>query len=164
MNVTFARLAIASLARIPSMYDFKAVHNTPIPTDNSEVFPEHTISVNVDTGTSSREELFRRYMQSSSYARKLIFALQQRQANSLVKTLIDRIINDKVVVSVELLYKAPPVAPKKKKTPVQCTVYRNGIFDPKEFHCDAHEKIDSVMFDAFVKSYLNGDYDGLFRS
>ncbi len=162
MDVTFARLALAALANVPAVHEFAALHSTSVPTDKSEVFPAHTLSLLVDTGSKTRAELFRRYMQSPSYARKLMFALQQHRPSPQVKTLIDRLLEDGVVVTINAVYSVPAVPPKKKATSVAVSVYRNGIYNPAQYLRDFHMTMDNHMFDLFVTSYLAGEYDGLF--
>lgn len=164
MDVIFARLSLAALARVPTIYEFGAIHSAPIPNDTSEVFPSHTLSLHIDTNGKTREELFRRYMQTPAYARKLIFALQQHQSTPQVKTFIARLVEDHVVVAIDISYKKKAVPPKKKDVEIEATVYRNGIFDPSQYLRDRHHSMDEVMFNTFVINYLSGEYDGIFRS
>lgn len=162
MDVTFARLALTALAGVPAVHEFDALHNTVVPTDTSEVFPAHTLSLLIDTGNKTNTELFRRYMQSPSYARKLIFALQHNRPSPQVKTMIERLLDDSVVVSINDVYEIPAKPPKKKPVSAAVSVYRNGIYNPAQYLRDFHLMMDERMFDLFVTNYLAGEYDGLF--
>lgn len=160
MDVIFARLTLAALSNsVPAVYAVEAIHDGPVATDDNEVFPEHTLSCLIHTGEHKREELFKRYMQSHAYARKLIFSLQHMQNSPQVKTLINRMLEDGIVTTINVVYEVPPVPPKKKKIAVNCAVYRNGIYDPVPFHRDRHHVLDEIMFNRFVTSYLNGEFD-----
>lgn len=159
MDVMFARLTLAALAGVPAVHEIEPTYSGPIATEDNEVSPRHTLSCLISTGQYTREELFQRYMQTKSYSRKLIFSLQHMQNTPQVKTLINRILEDGVVTTINLVYEVAPTPPKKKKIAVNTTVYRNGIYDPVAFHRDCQHTLDAIMFDQFVSNYLNGKYD-----